>query len=110
MDQPHIISVIKKEFGAEVEKVRKCLTPGTPSIGLILEADPKLVLSTEMHHRYHKDVFAYCNSGWVSDPDSRRSTSGYIIYVNGIPVCCRTRAQRSVALSSTEAEWYALSE
>ncbi|KAL7530494.1 LOW QUALITY PROTEIN: hypothetical protein ACHAWF_003400, partial [Thalassiosira exigua] len=27
MGQPHMISVIKKEFGAEVEKVKKCLTP-----------------------------------------------------------------------------------
>ena len=41
---------------------------------------------------------------------TRRSVSGYIIYVHGVPVQFRSKSQQSVTLSSTEAEWMALSE
>ncbi|KAL7534985.1 LOW QUALITY PROTEIN: hypothetical protein ACHAWF_005015 [Thalassiosira exigua] len=47
---------IKKEFGAQVEKLRRCLTPGTPSVRLFLKTDPKLVLLESIHHRYRKGI------------------------------------------------------
>ena len=36
--------------------------------------------------------------------------SGFILYVKGVPISWRSKAQRSVTLSSSEAEWVALSE
>ena len=39
-----------------------------------------------------------------------RSVSGYIVYVHGVPVVWKSKAQQSVTLSSIEAEWFALSE
>ena len=56
------------------------------------------------------DIICYTDSDYASDPETRRSVSGYIIYVHGVPVCFRSKAQRCVTLSSCEAEWIALSE
>ena len=52
----------------------------------------------------------YCDSDYAGDPDSRKSVSGYILFVRGVPVAWRSKAQCSVTLSSSEAEWISLSE
>ena len=41
---------------------------------------------------------------------TRMSVSGYIIFGHEVPICFVSRAQKSVTLSSCEAEWIALSE
>ena len=56
------------------------------------------------------EIVAYSDSDYAGDPDSCRSVGGYILFVMGVPVAWRSKAQKSVTLSSTEAEWYALSE
>ena len=56
------------------------------------------------------ELVCYSDSDYASDPDSRRSVSGYILYVRGVPICWRSKAQKSITLSSSEAEWIALSE
>lgn len=45
-----------------------------------------------------------------NDKDSRKSVTGYIIYLLGVTVAWKSKGQNTVALSSTEAEYYALSE
>ena len=40
----------------------------------------------------------------------RKSITGYILYVRGVPLCWRSKAQKPITLSSAEAEWMALSE
>ncbi|KAG6578193.1 Gag-Pol polyprotein [Phytophthora cinnamomi] len=47
---------------------------------------------------------------WAGDIESRRSTSGYAFMMNGGCISWRSKKQRTVALSSTEAEYMALSE
>ena len=56
------------------------------------------------------EIICFTDSDYASDPVTRRSVSGYIIYVHGVPVCWKSKAQRCVTLSSCEAEWIALSE
>ena len=56
------------------------------------------------------NLVCYTDSDYAGDPESRRSVSGYVIYVHGVPICWRSKAQRSVTLSSTETEYIALSE
>ena len=51
-----------------------------------------------------------CNSDYAGDKDNRLSVIGYCIYVSGCLVSWKSRAQRSQTLSSTEAEYVALSE
>jgi hypothetical protein len=55
-------------------------------------------------------LIAFSDSDWAGDKDNRRSVSGYVIYFAGVPVLWRSRAQKSVALSSSEGEFYALAE
>ena len=55
------------------------------------------------------DIVGYSDSDWASDKNSRRSQSGWIVYVAGNPIAFGSTQQKSVALSTTEAELMALS-
>ena len=46
------------------------------------------------------------DSDYANDEKDRKSISGYIICINGTPVIWSTKKQKSVALSSTESEYY----
>ena len=50
------------------------------------------------------------DSDYAGDRDTRTSVYGYIIYFLGAPIAWKSKAGKSVTLSSTEAEYYALSE
>jgi len=52
----------------------------------------------------------YTDSDWAGDKESRKSTGGYVITLGGGAVSWKTKRQNVVALSSTEAEYIALSE
>uniref|UniRef100_H3H572 Polyprotein n=2 Tax=Phytophthora ramorum TaxID=164328 RepID=H3H572_PHYRM len=52
---------------------------------------------------------AYTDADWGSNLDDRRSVSGIMIMVGGAPVIFKSKYQRTVALSSAEAEYMALS-
>ena len=55
-------------------------------------------------------LVGYSDADWAGDIESRRSTSGYVFMLNGGCISWRSKKQRTVALSSTEAEYMALSE
>ncbi|CAI5717429.1 unnamed protein product [Peronospora effusa] len=55
-------------------------------------------------------LLGYSDADWAGDTDTRRSTSGYVFVLNNGCISWRSKKQRSVALSSTEAEYMALSE
>ena len=50
------------------------------------------------------------DSDFASDKETRISVFGYIIYFCGIPIAWRSKGMKSVVLSTTEAEYMALSE
>lgn len=52
----------------------------------------------------------FCDSDWAGDPETRISVTGFIVYLQNVPVCWRSKAQRGVTLSSSEAEYVAISE
>lgn len=51
----------------------------------------------------------YSDADWGSDNDSRRSCSGYVVIMAGAAISWQSKRQPIVALSSTEAEYIALS-
>ena len=55
-------------------------------------------------------INAFVDSDWGGCPDTRRSTMGYIIQVCGGPVSWRSKLMATMALSSCEAEFMALTE
>jgi hypothetical protein len=50
----------------------------------------------------------YCDASYASDPNSRRSTTGFAILLNGAVVAWGSKLQTGVALSATEAEYVAV--
>ena len=57
-----------------------------------------------------EDLIGYCDSDWGGDIGTRRSTTGYIYLYRGAAIAWNSRLQRTVALSSCEAEYMALKE
>ena len=53
---------------------------------------------------------ALSDSDFASDKETRIGIFGYVIYFCGIPIAWRSKGMKSVVLSTTEAEYMALSE
>ena len=54
-------------------------------------------------------LWGYVDSDWAGCPDSRRSTSGYVLVLNGAAVAWKSKRQSVIARSSAEAEFVAAS-
>jgi hypothetical protein len=55
-----------------------------------------------------EDFFVYCDADHARNPDTRRSTTGHVFMLNSGPISWNVKYQRSVAKSSTTAEYYAV--
>ena len=55
------------------------------------------------------DVVGYSDADWAADIDSRSSVSGFVFVAQGGAISWASKRQKSVATSSCEAEYYALS-
>ena len=77
----------------------------TSTQAFVQELRPTLKLSDK-----HKalDINVYVDSDWAGCPDTRRSTSGVSLFVLGANLVSHSRTQQTVALSSGEAELYAI--
>lgn len=63
-----------------------------------------------VYKRTGKPLVAYVDSDWASCIDDRKSQTGFIFQHAGSPISWESRKQRSVALSTCESEYMALSE
>jgi hypothetical protein len=55
-------------------------------------------------------ITVYCDADWASDRVSRRSTTGVLIKIDSMVIAFYSKEQKSVSLSTCEAELYALSQ
>ncbi|SPT15711.1 unnamed protein product [Triticum aestivum] len=69
---------------------------GTMDLGLTLHASTAL------------DITAYSDADWTGCPDTRRSTSGYCVYLGPSLISWSSKRQPTVSRSSTEAEYRAV--
>ena len=56
----------------------------------------------------HLNLNSYCDSTWASDVSDRHSVGGYLIFIGDSLVSWSSKKQKSIALSSTEAEYMSL--
>ena len=63
-----------------------------------------------IHGQEEATLLAFCDANWAGDPLDRKSTTGVVLKIGLTTVAWRTQKQKSVALSTTEAEFMALSE
>jgi hypothetical protein len=79
----------------------------------------KYILSTRNHtlqytvndnHKYGIHMRGLCDSDYAGDRDTRKSVTGYVIYLSGCLITWKSKSQKSVTLSSSEAEYVSISE
>lgn len=101
-DLAHAVSVISrfmsqpgKEHWQAVKRIFRYLR-GTSDIGLVYGVDTQCL------------VTGYSDSDYAGDVDSRRSMIGYVFTLGGSVVSWKATLQPTVTLSTTEAEYMAL--
>jgi hypothetical protein len=101
-----------------VRELSKCADGATSAAYKELMWVIKFVLDTKDHalkiepriDEEEWDLVVYSDSDWAGDPDDRISVTGFIVYLLGAPICWRSKGQKGATLSSSEAEYVALSE
>ena len=76
---------------------------------LVANRERPLILGGEIEDPRNLFV-AFSDSDWASYKQNRRSTTGCVVFFNGKCIYSETRLQKTVALHSVEAEYYALGE
>lgn len=86
-----------------------------PDLGLFIQPEsgpptgqPDIPPTGQRNQKYQ--IRAYCDSDWGGDFGTRRSTTGLIIKIGSTPIAWNSKLQRTVALSSCEAEYMALKD
>ncbi|KHN05649.1 Copia protein, partial [Glycine soja] len=70
---------------------------GTPKHGLFFPTDSAIQLQ------------AYNDADWAGCPDTRKSTTGWCMFLGNAPISWKCKKQDSVSKSSTEVEYRAMS-
>lgn len=86
-----------------VKRIMRYLA-GTPSLGLLYSGGDRTIDS----HRA-LTVNTFTDADWGGDIGDRKSTSGYLVCINNCTVSWATKKQQTVALSTAEAEYMAIS-
>jgi len=55
-------------------------------------------------------LHVFTDADWAGSTDDRKSTGGYLVYLSSTPISWKSGKQRTIARSSTEAEYKALAD
>ena len=82
---------------------------GTKDVGLVFGSRNGNTVGDSRGHgaAVQVDVCAYADADWANGKSDRKSVSGWVAKINGDPVSWASKKQRTVALSTCEAELYA---
>jgi len=67
-----------------------------PALGIFLSSSPTF------------DLLAYCDADWAACPHTRKSVSGFVIFLGNTLISWKSKKQVTVSLSSAEAEYRSL--
>jgi hypothetical protein len=101
-----------------VRELAKCMDKATKGTYLEMLRVVKFVVDTKNFCLQIKPEFkgknwslqVFCDIDWAGDSETRISVNGFILYLMNVPVCWRSKSQKGVTLSSSEAEYVAMSE
>jgi hypothetical protein len=114
-----LIKYSRPDISNVVQELAKCMDGATPVAFKEMQRLLKFVFDTKKYglkiepkfsEKDHCYVILYTDSDWAGDKENRRSVTGFIMFVCGVPIVWKSRLQKMVSLSSTGAEYYALSE
>ena len=101
LSNPQLVNVIA------AKRVLRYLV-GTGNMGLFYKRNENMVV-TDGGEQRSVHVQAYSDADWAGDKSDRKSTTGYVLQVNGCVVSWGVKKQSTVALSTAEAEYMAVS-
>lgn len=104
----HMVDPRRQHMDA-AERVLRYLA-GTRDLGLVFGSRNESVSDSRGHTQLELDVCAYADADWANDKSDRRSVTGWVAKINGDPISWASKKQRTVALSTCEAELYAEAE
>ena len=93
----HVMTAPPESWNAVVKHVLRYLHR-TGDAGICYWKSPRR--TAELH--------GYVDASWGDNLDSRKSTTGYVFFLNGGPISWVSKLQRTIALSTVEAEYTAL--
>jgi hypothetical protein len=109
----------RPDIANAVREVSKCMDGASPSAFKEMKWLAKFVMDTEDYGlkvlptilRAKKwKMTVYTDSDWVGDKDNQHSVSGYMIFLSDTAILWKSKLQKPLALSSSEAEYYGMSE
>jgi Reverse transcriptase (RNA-dependent DNA polymerase) len=116
----YLVKHSRPDISNAVRELAKVMDGASPRHMKNLHRTVKYVLDTKDKSLVLKPTNMLNNKEWIltgrsdsdyaGDKQTRTSVSGYVIYLNGALISWKSRGQKSVTLSSTEAEYIALAE
>ena len=117
----YLIKYSRPDIANVVRELSKCMDKATPAAFKEMKRVMRFVADTKEYglriepdepskDKFHWNMVAYTDSDWAGDKEDRRSVSGYVVFLLGVPILWKSKSQKSVTLSSSEAEYFAMSE
>jgi len=102
----HMSAPTVQHMDAATRVLRYCA--GTRDLGLVFGSRNNGVLGDSRgRQQLPIDICAYSDADWANNKADRKSITGWVAKLNGDPVSWSSKKQRTVALSTCEAELYA---
>jgi hypothetical protein len=102
-----------------VRELSKCMDYATEAAFKEMKRVLRFIISTKefglkiepkIDNKLSWNLNVYTDSDWAGDKETRKSVTGFIIFFCSVPIFWKSKAQKAVALSSSEAEYYAMAE
>jgi len=115
----YLVKHSRPDIANAVRELSKMMDYATPAAEKEMHRVTKYVLDTrhlglKVEPKFNDDarweLIVYSDSDWAGDKDTRKSVTGFLIFLNGVLIVWRSKSQKAVALSSLEAELCACAE